>query len=62
MYLQLGLTKKTNTLELACGPKMIRYPLAGDDTEEGVSERVKTDKATEIANSVRVMLREKKSS
>ena len=57
----MGFDEKTNTLELASGPQMISYPLAGDDTEEGVSERVKTDKATEIANSVRVMLREKKS-
>jgi len=57
----MGFDQKSNKLELACGPKIIVYPLAGAGGD-GYIEKVKTDRATEIANSVRVMLREKKSS
>lgn len=58
----MGFDQKSNKLELACGPKIVGYPLSGDSGDDDSSERVKTDKAQEIANSVRVMLREKKSS
>jgi hypothetical protein len=60
----MGFDQKSNTLELACGPKIIKYPLAGDDDDENgltlFSEKTKNDKATEISNSVRVILRERK--
>ena len=56
----MGFDQKTNVLELACGPKIINYPLAGQEDEDS-DEKVKTDKATAVANSVRVILRERKS-
>ena len=57
----MGFDQKTNVLELACGPKIINYPLAGQDEDGFTDEKVKTEKATSVANSVRVILRERKS-
>ena len=52
----VGFDQKSNTLTLACGPTEILFPLAGQD------EKFSSAQAEEISNSIRVMLREKKSS
>ena len=63
----IGFDQKSNTLTLACGPKEIAFPLAGqEEGEDGEliypDEKFSSAQAEEISNSIRVMLREKKSS
>ena len=56
----VGFDQKTNVLEVICGPKTVLYPLAGEEDEDG--ETYSTKEAEAISNSIRVMLRERKSS
>ena len=62
----IGFDQKDNTLKLACGPTEILFPLAGQEEDEdgkmqASDEKFSSVKAEEISNSIRVMLREKKS-
>lgn len=52
--------ERTDTLEVVVGGKTHSYPLTGGDNEGG--EAFDADRAVEIANGVRTILREKKSS
>ena len=65
----IGFDQKTNTLEIACGPKIVEFPLQGDrNLLESIigldfgDEKYSTTHAEELSNSIRVMLREIKSS
>jgi hypothetical protein len=52
--------ERTDTLEVVVGGKTHSYPLTGDDSASG--QAFDPDRAVEIANGVRTILREKKSS
>ncbi|MDA9652104.1 hypothetical protein N9T16_05430 [Pelagibacteraceae bacterium] len=55
----IGFDQKINSMEIACGPKIIDFPLQGEsDSQDNFS----TEAAEAISNSVRVILRERKSS
>ena len=59
----VGFDQKTNTLEIACGPRIIAFPLKGEKKEgEEDNSVVSTEAAENLSNSVRVILRERKAS
>ena len=59
----VGFDQKTNTLEIACGPRIIAFPLKGEKKEgEEDNSIVSTEAAENLSNSVRVILRERKAS
>jgi len=53
--------ERENTFEIAVGPKRVEYPLTGQTKEgEGDYEISGSDRAQEVANAIRLILREKK--
>tara|TARA_B100000795_G_C22774782_1_gene429512 strand:+ start:315 stop:1034 length:720 start_codon:yes stop_codon:yes gene_type:complete len=55
----IGFDQKNNSMEIACGPKIIDFPLQGESSSK---DNFSTEAAEAISNSVRVILRERKSS
>ena len=56
----IGFDQKTNSLEIACGPKIIGFPLKGDGKEGASEDNSSTEAAENLSNSIRVILRERK--
>tara|TARA_B100000787_G_scaffold163030_1_gene144307 strand:- start:119 stop:829 length:711 start_codon:yes stop_codon:yes gene_type:complete len=54
----IGFDQKTNTLSIACGPQIVEFPLQGE--KEDVVENFSTEAAEKLSNSIRVILRERK--
>ena len=59
----IGFDQKKNVLEIVCGPKHLEFPLQGDPKKgEEVDTLISTEAAENLSNSVRVILRERKTS
>ncbi len=59
----IGFDQKKNILEITCGPKSLKFPLQGDPKKgEADDTLVSTEAAEKLSNSVRVILRERKTS
>ena len=59
----IGFDQKKNILEIVCGPKHLEFPLQGDPKKgEEVDTLISTEAAENLSNSVRVILRERKTS
>ena len=57
----VGFDQKSNILTVDVGPRIVKYPLKGEKGE-GDNNKVSTEAAENLSNSIRVILRERKAS